>query len=78
MTEVWGVPISHDPSREAFFAAYAPMGTEKLTYLWDFFQYEQDNEVVWARNDFVERTLGRQPMSVRQWLRDHRKMLLGS
>jgi uncharacterized protein YbjT (DUF2867 family) len=78
MSEVWGVPIIHDPSREAFFEAYAvAVGRDKLSYLWDFFEYERDNEVVWARNDFVERTLGRKPMSVRQWLIDHRAALLG-
>jgi hypothetical protein len=27
----------------------------------EFLEYERENEVVWARNDFVERMLGRKP-----------------
>lgn len=77
MSEVWGEPIAYDGSKSAFVAEYAAMGEVRLNYLWDFFQYEQDNEVVWARNDFVERTIGRRPTSVREWLSAHRDDLLG-
>lgn len=76
LSEVLGEPVSYDSSREAFFAAYAFMGEPKLNQIWNFFQYEQDNEVVWARNDFVERTLGRKPTTLREWLIEHRDMLL--
>jgi hypothetical protein len=44
--------------------------------LWDFFEYERANEVVWAPNNFVERTLGRKPITVRQWLEEHAAALL--
>ncbi|MGQ4601121.1 NmrA family NAD(P)-binding protein [Nocardia sp. R6R-6] len=77
MSDVWGEPIAYDGSRAGFFAEYAEMGDRRLDYLWEFFQYEQDNEVVWARNDFVERTIGRRPTSVREWLSAHRDDLLG-
>ena len=77
MSEVWGEPIAYDGSRAGFFAEYAAMGERRLAYLWEFFRYEQDNEVVWARNDFVERTIGRRPTSVREWLSAHRDELLG-
>jgi hypothetical protein len=30
-----------------------------------FLEYERENEVVWARNDFVERMLGRKPRTVK-------------
>lgn len=76
--EVLGEPVAYDSSREAFFATYAFMGELMLNQIWNFFQYEQDNEVVWARNDFVERTLGRKPTTLREWLTEHREMLLGA
>ncbi|HKT53820.1 MAG TPA: NmrA family NAD(P)-binding protein [Caulobacteraceae bacterium] len=77
MSEVWNEPIRHDSSKEAFFATYSQMGPRRQ-YLWDFFQYEQDNEVVWARNDFVERMLGRKPTTLRGWLIEHRDAILGA
>ena len=76
MSEVWNEPISYDSSQESFFASYPQLGPG-LQPLWDFLQYEQDNEVVWARNDFVERTLGRKPTTLRQWLIEHRDAVLG-
>lgn len=76
MSEVWGEPISYDGSKETFLTNYAMLGPF-CHFLWEFFQYEQDNEVVWARNDFVERTLGRKPTTLRDWLIEHRDALLG-
>jgi len=75
MSDVFGETITHDGSREAFFDAYAHLGDVRQV-LWDFFEYERANEVVWARNDFVERTLGRQPVTVRAWLQEHAEALL--
>jgi hypothetical protein len=77
MSDVWGVPITFDGRKERFLAQYAHMGERRLGFLWEFFQYEQDNEVVWARNDFVERMLGRKPKTVREWLIEHRDELIG-
>ncbi|HKR90200.1 MAG TPA: NmrA family NAD(P)-binding protein [Phenylobacterium sp.] len=77
MSEAWNEPISYDGSKESFFASYPQIGP-RLQVLWDFFQYEQDNEVVWARNDFVERTLGRKPTTLRDWLIEHRDAVLGA
>jgi uncharacterized protein YbjT (DUF2867 family) len=77
MREVWNEPIAYDGSKAAFLAAYAFMGAERLEYLWNFFLYEQDNEVVWARNDFVERIIGRKPKTLREWLAEHRDAVLG-
>lgn len=76
MSEIWNEPIAYDGSKEAFFAAYSFLGPRRER-LWDYFQYEQDNEVVWARNDFVERTLGRKPTTLREWLIEHQDVLLG-
>jgi uncharacterized protein YbjT (DUF2867 family) len=77
MTELWGEPIAYDGSRQRFFAEYAAMGERRLTYLWDFFAYEAENAVIWARNDFVGRTLGRAPRTVDDWLLAHRQQLIG-
>lgn len=77
MSAVWNEPISYDSSKESFFANYAQIG-RRLPILWEFFQYEQDNEVVWARNDFVERMLGRKPITLREWLIEHRDAVLGT
>jgi uncharacterized protein YbjT (DUF2867 family) len=76
MSDVFGEPIAHESSREAFIAGYPQMGPY-APYLWEFFMYEQDNEVVWALNDFVERTLGRKPKTVREWLVEHREAIMG-
>lgn len=72
MSEVLGEKITHDGSKESFFAAY-PHLAERL---WKFFEYEQDNEVIWARNDFVERMLGRKPRTLREWFGKHARSLL--
>lgn len=50
------------------------MGEPTLNVIWDFFEYERDNEVVWALNDFVERTIGRKPTTSREWLIEHREI----
>lgn len=77
MSQVFQEKIVHDGQRESFFREYANLGAVRLKYLWDFFQYEQENEVVWARNDFVERVLGRKPRTLRAWLEEHGQLLMG-
>lgn len=72
MSEVLGEQITHDGSRESFFTAYPHLAAR----LWNFFEYEQENEVVWARNDFVERVLKRKPITLRAWLEEHAQELL--
>ncbi|OBJ10910.1 hypothetical protein [Mycobacterium sp. 1465703.0] len=74
ISEVFGETISHDGSKEAFFTAYAHLGDTHQA-VWDLFEYERDNEVVWARNDFAECMLGRKPTTVRAWLQAHRQEL---
>ncbi len=76
MTEVFGEKITHDGSKEAFFAEYREQMGDMRSRLWNFFEYERDNEVVWAPNNFVERTLGRKPTTLRQWLQEHKDQLL--
>lgn len=77
MSDVWGRKIAYDGSRESFFSAYSALGAKRLQYLWEFFKYEADNEVVWALNDFAERMLGRKPLTLRQWLEQNQAAMLG-
>ncbi|MEU6371593.1 NAD(P)H-binding protein [Streptomyces sp. NPDC046909] len=76
MSEVFGEEITHDGSKEGFLRAYDRFGVRPASELWDFFTYEEENEVVWARNDFVERTIGRKPLTLREWLKDNASALL--
>lgn len=76
MSEVFGEKITHDGSRESFLKEYDKFGMRPSSDLWDFFSYEEENEVVWACNDFVERMLGRKPLTLRAWLQEHAELLL--
>jgi len=76
MSDVFQEKIVHDGQRASFFSEYENLGEVRLKYLWDFFQYERENEVVWARNDFVERVLARKPATLRGWLEEHRDLLM--
>ncbi|HEX6356443.1 NAD(P)H-binding protein [Actinophytocola sp.] len=75
MSEVLGEKITHDGTKEGFFHTYQQLGPVR-EFLWEFFEYEKENEVVWARNDFAERTLGRKPLTLREWLQEHAQLLL--
>lgn len=75
MSEVFGETVTYDGSREGFYETYAHMGPLR-DVLWGFFEYERENEEVWAPNTFVERILGRKPTTVRQWLEEHKAALL--
>jgi uncharacterized protein YbjT (DUF2867 family) len=78
MSEVFGEPITHDGSKESFFKYYeGRIALRRLNALWEFFEYERENEVVWALNGFVEGMLGRKPVALRTWLMEHREELLG-
>jgi len=77
MTQVWGEKISFEGSKEAVISEYIDAYGPIFPKLWDFFQLEQDNEEVWALNDFMERTLGRKPISLREWLMENKRELLG-
>lgn len=77
MSEVYGEPITFDGSKEAFFGAFAAAMGPMCGFIWDYMQYEQDNETVWSLNDFAERILGRKPKTLREWLIEHRAVVLG-
>lgn len=78
MREVFQRSVHHDPSREGFMGTFEPLLARGLVpptlphYLWDFFAYEEANAPVWVANQFLERTLGRRPTTLRAWLQEHR------
>jgi hypothetical protein len=76
MSDVFGEKVTHDGSMEAFFDTYSQQLGPLCSQLWNFFEYERENEVVWARNDFLERALERKPLTVREWLQEHAQLLL--
>lgn len=83
LSDVLQCRIEYDSSKEGFFASteartkpgLAPAALSE--YLWSYFRYEADNEVAWTLNDFLERTLGRKPNTLRAFLQEHRHVLLG-
>lgn len=77
MTQVWGEKITYEGSKEAVINEYIDSYGPIFPKLWDFFEMEQDNEEVWALNDFMERTIGRKPISLREWLMENRREMLG-
>jgi uncharacterized protein YbjT (DUF2867 family) len=77
MTDTWGVKITFEGSKDAVIKEYIDAYGPIFPKLWDFFQFEQDNEEVWALNDFMERTIGRKPISLREWLMENKRELLG-
>ncbi|KAH8623559.1 NAD(P)-binding protein [Alternaria alternata] len=74
--DVLGGHIPYDDSEESFVRFYEPiLGPFAVKSMWHFFKFEQANEVCWALNNFVERTIGRKPKTVREWLVEHREAL---
>lgn len=73
--------VKYDPTPEGFRAATAPLVQGGLMpeslpeYLINFFAYEDDNDLGWVLNDFLERTLERRPNTVRAWIQEHREIL---
>lgn len=76
MSEVWGERFVHRAAKGDFWKEYHWMGEARLAYLWELFNYERDNEVIWSRNDFVERLLGRKGTTMREWLIANRDRIL--
>jgi hypothetical protein len=82
MSDVFQYKINHDPSREGFIKSFEPALKAGMVpptmpdYLWNFFAYEQDNEVAWIPNKFMELILGRKPTTLRSWLQEHRAHFL--
>ena len=77
MSEVWGETIGYDGSKEAFWAEFHMLGEPMLNIIWEMFDFERSIEVTWALNNCAETILGRKPKTLRQWLIENRKKVLG-
>ncbi len=73
MSEVLLLDIEYDSSKEGFTALVEPAVLAE--HLWNFFRYEDANDVAWSLNDCLERILGRKPTTVRAWLQEHSQQL---
>lgn len=78
VSEVLGQEIAYDGSFEAFSGFYEPIIGKMVPVIWRFFKFEESHEECWALNTFVERTLGRKPTTVREWLIEHKDALLNA
>jgi hypothetical protein len=82
MSDVLQIPIHFDGSEERFLAELQKGVEGRLfpaflpEYLRHYHRYEEENQVAWTLNDFLERTLGRKPNSMRAWLNEHRSIFL--
>ncbi|TAL02333.1 MAG: hypothetical protein EPO08_07285 [Rhodospirillaceae bacterium] len=80
MSDVLMTRIGFDDSEEGFAAAYGPLVAQGilpeliLDFLPMYHRYEEENQVGWSLNDFLERTLGRTPTTLRSWLMEHREL----
>jgi hypothetical protein len=81
MSDVFHTKLRHDPTRAGFDAMFKPLIEAGIVpnvipeYLWNFFDYERENEVIWMPNQYLESILGRRPMTLRGWLQEHRHMI---
>ncbi|KAF9871063.1 NmrA family protein [Colletotrichum karsti] len=76
ISEVFDEPMGYDGSFESFSGFYGTvMGPPLVNMLWDFFKFEEANEEIWALNNFVERLIGRKPITVKEWLLEHKEEL---
>ncbi|KAF2425560.1 NAD(P)-binding protein [Tothia fuscella] len=77
ISQVIGKKIEVVASKEAYFKVYTSfMGEAMANRLWEFFQYEKDHEVIWALNDFAERTLGRKPKTLKAWVEENKELFV--
>ena len=82
LSDVLQLRIDFDPSVENFVAELRK-GVEAgvvppilSDYLVHYHAYEEENQVAWCLNDFLERTLGRKPTTMRDWLMEHKPIFL--
>lgn len=82
MSEVFQTKLRLDSSRAGFDAMFKPLVEAGFVpkvlpdYLWNFFDYERENQVIWTPNQYLERILGRRPMTLRGWLQEHRHVIV--
>ena len=83
MSSVAQMPIDYDGSKESYLAMVSARLERQFgirgagEYMWEFFEYERTVEDRWTLDDFLERTLGRKPLTLEGWIHEHRQQLFG-
>ena len=78
MSEVFGFEVRHDGSRETFMRVHAERYVRRFRradaaeYMWMNFEHEASMEPAWYLSDTLQRLIGREPTTLRQWLQEHR------
>jgi len=79
MSEVFQRKIAWDGSLDAVMQTFAKplelglVSAKYIVYLREFFGFMADIDPLWVPNQFLARTLGRQPTTMRAWLQEHRR-----
>ncbi len=82
MSEVLGTTIGYDGTPETFLQELGPIlheitGDDRAAHYFVVnWQMERDNQEAFKASDFGARILGRQPVTLREWLQEHRERLL--
>ncbi len=71
-SEVFEREIEYVDGKEAFIEEYTRVFGPMAPMIWGFFEFEESYEEGWVLSDFVERTIGRKPKSLRTWLEENR------
>ena len=83
MSAALNVEIRYDGSDETFArlcgdGVRAYLGRpDAVEYFLEYFQFEQDNETVWRKSDIVEYLTGWPATKLYDWLKSHRREVLG-
>jgi len=81
LSEELGRPVELVVSEQRFIEEMGPRLDRQYgregggRYMVEYLKFEEANEVVWRRTDFAEAILGRPPLRLRQWIREHRELL---
>ncbi len=84
ISEVTGVPIKYESDPAVFLAEIGPMliamtgRADAADYLLADWQMERENAHIYKGNDSLERLIGRKPLSLRNWMIEHREVLVSS
>jgi len=83
MSEVWGEKITYEGTDEGYRKIMGPafskttLRADTVEFFLGFSQFEQDNETIWRKSDIVEYLTGEKAKTLRQWLQENKKNILG-
>lgn len=80
--DLTAMEITYEGSPETYAEVCGPMmrevfGDRALEYLLRFFEYEQKTEPLMVTTTTLQQLIGRRPLSLREWIAEHKDALLG-